>query len=469
MNRLSVAQTPRAGEDYPFLGDSHGWNAVVFDMCVEYDPALHTLPLRLVGYGEPAIVSGRLAVVVVDDNDNVVFDTAEDDPRVARSWAGKYTVNTWTRADRLLTVIVNDAYEVDPSQTYEDAVLDPRVCLPQLARVTSLKLVDQHNSLAVSAGHAESMLGIAGGYNVSPTVRQTAIRVSSGQRLATTVQFAAIPGAGQGKFNSCDDELAAPVLRKINNVGTEDGKFTLTGDPCIQVLPRPAQNVNAVAIQDNCQACCDCDDFLPVARGLLRVADRLAFLEQVVQTQQTTLAEQVGAAKDLLACHRRDLQLRVSQYGNCGLSIVAGYLNTTMNPQDEVVLELRFYVPEDPNSDSIVWVPGRVSNFADSTMVYRDAKHVAMTRPAILDRHRIRFSVGCVGTGYVASAVVTPWLSQGGPHLVCLTQIPAPSKSEYTLDDISTNNTAHCVQFSVNCDPSTEEIAAKLLRIGTQT
>jgi len=469
MTRLSVGQLPRAGEDYPFIADSAGWNTVIFDLCVEYSPAEHRLPLRVLGGVSPSAPGDVLDIVIVDEDNNVVFNSSQDSSQVVRTWGSSYRVNTWVRNDRTLTVIFASELDESPAYSFTAATIDPRACIPQLSRVTGLSLVDNQSGLRVPAEHGGQLLGLAGGYNVVPGVQQPTQRVGSGVRLSTTVQLSAIPGAGQGRYNSCDDELTAPVLRKINNVGTEDGKFLLTGDPCIQVLPRPSQNVNAIAIQDNCDACCDCDDYLPVARGVLRVADRMAFLEQVVQTQQATLAEQVGNAKALLDCHRRDLQLRVSQYGNCGLSIVAGYLNTAMDTQDEVVLELRFYRPADPTSDAITWVPAKVSNFAESTMVYRDAKHVAMTRPAILDRHRIRFSVGCVGNGYVASAVVTPWLAQGGLHLVCLTQIPASSKSEYSIDDIATNNTAHCVQFSLNCDPSTEEIAAKLLRIGTQT
>lgn len=470
--RLGVSQPPRAGSDYPFLGENAQLSERIVDLCVSYLPQLHSMPLSI--DSESVSFDGDWPQLQIRDAaGNLVFDTDAAQPVHRRDWGEHYRVHHWQLDEQLLTVILlrNSTTTPTPSQV---ATIDPRACVPLLPTLTQLDLVDRRTDLRVRHAFGPERLQLLGGFNQDLQVQPPADRTGSGRRLASRLQLAAIPGAGQGRQNNCQGTEAIPVLRTINQVGSDDGQLWLHGDPCIRVTttldPATQQPVDhTLTLSDNCRACCDCDDYLPLARGLVQLTHRMAFLEQVSGDLRAQLTDAVTSAQERLACQLQPLQLRVSGHGNCGLAIVAGYYNTAVTQQSEVVLELRIYRVADPDAETPTWIPAELSGFPPTIDLYSRSQVIASVRPSQLDKHRLRMSVGCVDPKEAKSVVLTPWVQHDGPHLICLTRIPTALKSHYTEDDIAELTESACVTYRVRCEASATEVAQHLLRLATRT
>lgn len=103
----------------------------------------------------------------------------------------------------------------------------------------------------------------------------------------TVLNIAAVPGAGAGRYNPCDD-LPEPIdyIAKINGVGPDmDGNLFLKPVQCHRLDLMP--DINTIFFYNDCTPCCECEDYANVVSVLNRLFKRLRevklLLDEVIE------------------------------------------------------------------------------------------------------------------------------------------------------------------------------------------
>lgn len=302
---------PQSGLDYPFVSPSDDVRFLFADFFFSYDDpadyglsaAPYALPLRVswvAGIGcdefdsEASLATTHTAdVIVVDANDQVVFDSTEAQEFTERDWGTDYKIYEWqaretdnTPVGAVCRAVVYktwpESFEIPP-QNYpqyfapERAVLDARATYRMPKRVLSLSVRAGNQTLGTLAELRS--VALLEGYNMQ--IRAGAI-ASANQLRNTEIAFAAIPGAGAGQYSDCD-ETPTPPIRNINGVRpNEYGDFVIASADCGYVrVPtmRVDENVTPVlvsgaptlSIGDDCPPCCDCPDYVNLALYMNRL------------------------------------------------------------------------------------------------------------------------------------------------------------------------------------------------------
>lgn len=209
----------------------------------------------------------------------LVADRVSDD--------GAYRTMQWASEDEavaivivfnetLLSGLVNITFENDAAE------LVPRCAEIQPKRVTSVAIVD--GALTVDLG---TLFRLAEGNNISlrldddsflrraRELRQPVLRPKS-----TYLTIAATPGAGDGRVVG-DCGPSADAIYRINRVPSLNGRFGLSHDNCYR-LSRPSGTIgadtfesdpSALSLSNDCQACCDCAEFVEVLEQIRELKD----------------------------------------------------------------------------------------------------------------------------------------------------------------------------------------------------
>lgn len=278
----------------------------------------------------PSVVHGH-DIVIVDKIGNIVFDSTNAGVTYnSRSWSDWLQLVTWQRPDGAnLTIAYHTAWSpnsVPEPQIYsvyffpQNAQLDERVLVRLAKRVKSLTVLLDN----IRGNDVEFLEG----YNTAITRDETV--ENSGGRRSTRVVFNATAGAGLGIFPGCDPEPL--TIRTLNGSGPDDfGNAFLTATDCLWLrqpttvleshpirltspnvslvpgsiptpnLPHPnagnAKNLPGWPLNDNpvyahlqigsdCEACCDCDDYVAVANYLNNTRNQYKQLGQQLHTTQ---------------------------------------------------------------------------------------------------------------------------------------------------------------------------------------
>lgn len=304
---LGVVQ-PQSGLDYPFIAPSEDIRYLVADFYLEYDDITGAVehPLRIKWFfhhlgcpGEsiPGFTPINDAdIVVVDSQDNVVFNSTASDGGVPktfamRAWGADYFIYEWRGRNAVCRLVVYTTWAPDEAdeRDYPDymepeaAILDERAVYKVPKRVTSLK------TLLTTLRQTE--VDFVSGYNFSTTTAPTSANLRVGNRIV----FNAVPGAGRGKYSDCADEN--PAVTCINGVcgkdiviDTKDCLWTkITGIingndafvpektepgscPCNQTLASTGGALK-LELRSNCPACCSCSDYVGTAQYMNSVRD----------------------------------------------------------------------------------------------------------------------------------------------------------------------------------------------------
>lgn len=146
----------------------------------------------------------------------------------------------------------------------------------QIARVEAIGIIA---GVWVDLGEIGELLeGTNIKIEVNPDIPLTATRELQRSALRPDVQrimISAIPGAGTGKVEA---DCSQPVddVFMINNIPGNNGEFNFDGDDCYRVERRfdgGSTASYAIQLDNNCQPCCDCDDFVAVLEGIRRLAE----------------------------------------------------------------------------------------------------------------------------------------------------------------------------------------------------
>jgi hypothetical protein len=344
MRRTSINQAPHGGTNYPFVAPCT-LTASVLDYYLSY-------PANDCAYVYPYTLTVTATNVTVQDaNAVVIFDGVLADA-VTQVW-GTRLVYQWENATSVMRLVAEDL-------ATGDGVLDPRTCNRLPARVTRLRigLTDLTSNIVLSAGNNIELSGSV----------QTQ---TDGQRFRSTININAVPGAGRGVADGCDE--SAPVLRKINKVGPDcGGNFVIEIDDCFRVQqplavsgaagsPRAATpTTDGLELKSDCRPCCPCDAYVYTYRGLHRVWDR--WQETAVNAESTRDTYEENRLRWLQAKECREanpgrLLARTDEL--CKTMIGASYCNTTTCCLTNI--EMRFTLQRYDNGVLVPWTGGSVT------------------------------------------------------------------------------------------------------------
>lgn len=360
---IGVAQQPFPCYDYPLVPPiSSDINYLLADLKLVYeDPGLYEspqvpfkLPFRisyLRGLGE--VTTGPISnppppakCIIVDADGSVVIDTEEASLH-RYSLANRMMVYVWRKSRNTLYLVAHTHWstegEFPPPQEYgyeitpTRAVLDPRTCICVPRVVRSISALD----LTGVAGGFEFISG----YNYLIDVSQATEELRQQNQLIMN----AIPGAGAGVFQDCEQK--SPAIHSLGGVKpTKDGKFFISADDCTWVR-QPILEVEGVRqlrpfslqVGDNCKPCCDCADYARTAIEMYRLQQKYKAIGNSLhntRNQYHTALNRWKSRKALKMNYSLDLKL-LAQY--CPqLDVVAQFNNATSQPVYGAELELTF-------------------------------------------------------------------------------------------------------------------------------
>jgi len=302
---------PQGGMDYPLVEPSADIQYLLADFHIAYDDlpqqVRHPLSIKwLYGLGCEVVAAPAgtptpthaADIVVVDANDFVVFDSTAAPTFNTWCWGLKKTINCpsshayqvyeWSDEKTTCQLIAHktwplqsDGSDADTPKNYPQhitpasAVLDERAVYKKPKRVTSFILTRKNEPpVKIVKPTAE----LVAGYNMQMAAE---LNFARGLRRTNSVTFAAMPGAGLGKFVDCGED--GVVITSLN--GLPGPNVILDGHDCLyarpllypttvttelRIDPRPAQQIGS-----DCKTpCCTCEDYGAIARYMNSTRDR---------------------------------------------------------------------------------------------------------------------------------------------------------------------------------------------------
>jgi hypothetical protein len=379
---------PQSGLDYPLVSPSADIRYLLADMYFAYDdPALYDTnlepvkhPLRIaelhgVGCEDEASESSDSTphaadIVIVDDNDNVVFDSSDlgDNLGYQRfstvAWGDDYTIYEWLSPTAVCRIVVHKTWPPaeDAPINYatnlvpENAVIDERAVYRMPKRVLSLTVLN--------TTVRRSDVIFRAGYNSRLAAGATAVAQN---RNRTEILYDVFPGAGFGQYSDCLEEKPK-YLYNINGVGPNpQGDFFLAGPSCVFVRTPTALADGGVTkagnttlmIGANCEPCCDCDDYIETATYMNRV--QKSYKRVGARTHQVKLQHEANIVRwvEQLRCRmNRPLRLKLVPQSCPYMEVVMQFCNHCPECLEDIDLDIEF---TSPLSAGVAVVPGRTT------------------------------------------------------------------------------------------------------------
>jgi hypothetical protein len=394
---IGVVQ-PQSGLDYPFVGPradneiESGIKNLFADFYLSYeslrDPTGPQItfqrPFRiywLYGFGcdpDYSIGAEPLAgieepapehdadLVVIDANNNIVFDSTKAAVFSAQEWGECYKIYEWRRLDRPLAgeedagepvesicrVVTYDVQSPDigdvtkPERYYPaNAILDERTIYAAPKRVLSLRV---QNGECVTP-RFKNKISFVNGKNTE--IEQAETTVADLRRI-TDITFNAEPGSGKGQYGLCgsgicdentptnvcppgddqqikicyDTELPGETIKNINGVTPDDaGNIFISAADCLwarkpvkytddnsggfighnyaDVKGEPTRAV--IAVGADCAPCCACEDYLETAKYLSKVGKYYQTIGSRVDEVKEIHEDNISRWKDQSDCRKK--------------------------------------------------------------------------------------------------------------------------------------------------------------------
>lgn len=226
---------------------------------------------------------------IVDAEGSVVFDSRNADEPQISDWGTRLQIIQWIKGSEVLRVVRYMSWTEDEVPEdfdyyiYEpaDAELEERTVQPVPLHVRSLRL-DSTDAI-------NGNIILERGYNTSVEV-SVPTRVNGG-RFETSILIGAAPGSGLGRFGPACTGAKQTGIRRINGIGPDArGNLILNATGCYRVdrpvlqtesgggMPQARVQDHALEINNDCGACCQCQDFINVYEAIRRMRDRYADL-----------------------------------------------------------------------------------------------------------------------------------------------------------------------------------------------
>jgi len=293
---IGVAQQPFPCYDYPLVAPvSADIQYLLADLKLVYDdPGMYSddvdtfkLPFRIdLLRGLGSIVSSpipegqpipRADCRIVDADDRTVLDTAVS-VHASYALAGRLRLFIWQSERNSLYIVAHthwsDEGTFPPAQDYAFELVPERAILDARTVIGAPRVVRSLSALSFSGITGD--FHFAAGYNYLIDVESETTALRQRNRLI----MSAIPGAGEGVFQDC--EQAGSAIHTIGGVvPTADGKFFLQADDCtwirqpiIEIEDDRLLRPHSLQIGDNCKPCCDCIDYARTAINLYRLQQK---------------------------------------------------------------------------------------------------------------------------------------------------------------------------------------------------
>lgn len=293
------------GTDFPFVAPSEDLRGLIADAYLAYEDPV-TLPLRLASItglhkafdfasassaDSQSSASGDASgnpvdVIIRDAEDTVIFDSAETE-YTAADFGDRLRIHEWRSDIAVCRIVQHTAFHQPEDEVVVPATLEPeageldsRVSMQMPARVTSLR---------VGVSTIDESIVLQSGYNMEMELAEPA---AAGLRSRQGILLSAVPGTGLGRFNNC--EAQDLFIKRINQVSpTPAGDFLLAAHDCYWVRQPAAVGTGprtvtptAASLQfgNDCDPCCECEDFVSVYAGVRRVRDQFAAIGDTAES-----------------------------------------------------------------------------------------------------------------------------------------------------------------------------------------
>lgn len=439
---LSIQQAPRDGFDYPFLSSGNELSPVILDLFIEH-PADAKLPLRVdTATGLDGATPG---LVILDRDDNVIFDTDACVYLGNNAWGTYYTTHGWESTDnRILRMSVGSEHQSDALPLYTDqrAIIDPRTYMPVLPGVKRLQVYDQGTKIG-DYNLESDPVRFRAGYNTHFDTTEAPVRKYNGQVVGGSVTVAVIPGQGLGQYPGCDDE-GTRLVRSLNqSPPMPGGRFTATGDSCMRLEPQVTFDSAGVAtivhgsvlVYDDCEACCDCDDYLRPYYSIQRVKRVATPVVNVLDDIRNRYIEEFEYLQDAIDCLiDQELRLSVQVTGSCEITIHAGIFNGTATQQTQVGLDIRIMWQNHAGQ----WYMADPTFVPETASYIRNGNVIRQVQLEEVSRGRLRTWIECVEQDELHQAAMRIGIAGSRAVKVCL-GFPDSSPSDYICRDVFSN------------------------------
>ena len=169
--------------------------------------------------------------------------------------------------------------------------------LPLETAVTEIR-PDRLLALAASSGsgwqYYTGEIEFVEGYNCGLTRDEG---LAPAGRDATPVTIALSPGLGAGLV-PCAGSSSTDYLATLMGIAPdEDGNISLITDGCHAVMPMPSYHM--VGLDNNCVACCTCDQYAACVEALKKLFDQAASAKMVLDTAAGSLSSDIEAFNGL--------------------------------------------------------------------------------------------------------------------------------------------------------------------------
>jgi hypothetical protein len=363
------------GHYFPFVKEVGGAERLFADMYLGHRVESAVLPLRLSyiqGFTQPASYSpsNRAELIVIDADDNVVFNSHNAADYRYNEWSDRFTIHEWISDSAVCRIVqhtgqndLEDVIDYPFEQTLTDAVLDERVS--ELWPKCVTKIIANGTDITGD-------LEIHQGYNFETSLGS--IVRTGGQSRVNSVFVSAQAGAGEGLAPGCEE--AIPLVRRINQQGPtagalsvsgvnyRGGSFVLSAGACLSII-RPATFVSnyagnksvlemerdgnsGIMINNNCLPCCSCDDFVNTYKGIRKLYDTYAVLGNRANIVRDRYSENVNRWLAQKEC-REALPIKTGlmpyKLGTAsGVKAVVGVCNSSGVCKGEVEATINFEV-----------------------------------------------------------------------------------------------------------------------------
>jgi hypothetical protein len=344
--RTGVNQPNIGGTLYPYVNYWAENANVLVDLRVGYDDKVHKAPFRVQTLAD---LGTTPHVVIIDADGQTVIDTTTVKPPITSTW-NTYTVVKWYGAPYGLSIVFDGEVlaaggNISPPTPQE---IDMRCLEPNGIGVTKLQVFNKDGLILVEPG-ASALVKWRPGYNtyVDAVLPPGPVYGGALRKGQATIHMRA--GGGLGKHNGCDDSENSFVRALTGASADAVGNITVSSDECLRVQPlitfeddKARIQPGVIVLADDCEACCDCEEYEAVYRGVYRTKRRLSNVLKVSNqlTSRYESARSYMAPKLSCLTEQSILRLQASSIGQNTFGISVGLHNPTKGIMKDVQLKV---------------------------------------------------------------------------------------------------------------------------------
>lgn len=310
--------TANSKRDYPFLPGNHGLNQALFlDAAITLDKTADSSK-RLKLYAFDPL--GGPSIIIRYEDDTLLFDSSTAD-NFQSAVFGNWTSLRWRFGKAFVKLIVDsNLLVISSSFTGGTAIISPSTVDIRPSRLdkVSIRTLSDPNNTPVNI---TSAFELKAGFNCDLKIAdqedsefQLSLPEAASPRHKTRISIAAIPGAGEGKYVDC---AASQEILTINGIAPDSrDNFQLVGKDCTWaevlgsnngsgfVLTEGAGGGRYLTLHQNCQACCQCEDYWGLYELLTSLWTQITDVASALSANKDTYNQIVNSWSSIQTCKK---------------------------------------------------------------------------------------------------------------------------------------------------------------------